>query len=152
MQLSILSAFARLDVDSWQEAASLARMPGANAIERLTSLLEALPAEPATYRDARTIATRLITLLPHEARSNISHRMILGASEPTNRQAVGRVVFSYAILVGFLLSAQLFALSRQMPTQTADVDAANSHTASLQTPTRNSEERYPAEPSRQERP
>jgi len=152
MQLSVISALARLDVDPWQEAASLARLPGVNAKERLTSLLAALPAEPATYRDAGTIATRLITLLPRGTSSITSHPTISGAGEPTNRQAVGRVVFAYVIFVGFLLSAQLFAVSRQMPAQTADVQPASSHTASIQPEARDSLQLHPAGPWGQDRP
>ena len=41
--LSVVSALARLDVDPWQEAASLARMPKEKAKQRLTSLLASLP-------------------------------------------------------------------------------------------------------------
>jgi len=152
MQLSVLSAFARLDVDPWQEATSLARLPRVDAKDRLISLLAALPTEPTTYREAATIATRLITLLPRETGSIPSYRTILSAGEPTNRQAVGRAVIAYVILVGFLLSLQLFAVSRQMPAQTGDVQAASSHTASLQPPTRDSVQRHPAGPAGQERP
>ncbi|HQT77360.1 MAG TPA: hypothetical protein PLD10_09950, partial [Rhodopila sp.] len=40
---SVLSALARSDVDPWQEAAELARMPREAANQRLTSLIAALP-------------------------------------------------------------------------------------------------------------
>ncbi|HZL59045.1 MAG TPA: hypothetical protein VFC38_05045 [Stellaceae bacterium] len=52
MRLSVLSALARLDVDPWQEAAKLARLPGKTAIERLASLIAALPDGPSAQRDA----------------------------------------------------------------------------------------------------
>jgi hypothetical protein len=45
--LSVLSALARLDVDPWEEAASLAQMPRRAAAVRLTALIDALPREPA---------------------------------------------------------------------------------------------------------
>src|SRR5271165_2834745 len=38
--LSVLSALARVNVDPWQEAASLARMPRAAAVMRLTGVLK----------------------------------------------------------------------------------------------------------------
>ena len=41
--LSVASALARLDVDPWREAVSLARMPRAIAAGRLTSLIASLP-------------------------------------------------------------------------------------------------------------
>jgi hypothetical protein len=61
MTVSVLSALARAGVDPWQEAAALARLPGASAIERLTSLLAALP--DAIAANPGTIAARLIPLL-----------------------------------------------------------------------------------------
>ena len=39
MLLSVLSALARLDVDPWQEAADLARLPRDSATQRLTALI-----------------------------------------------------------------------------------------------------------------
>ena len=63
MTVSVLSALARLGVDPWQEAAALARLPGASAIERLTKLFAGLPDAIKANPDPRAIATRLIPLL-----------------------------------------------------------------------------------------
>jgi hypothetical protein len=41
MGLTILSALARLDVDPWEEATSLARMPRNAAVVRLKALIDA---------------------------------------------------------------------------------------------------------------
>ena len=49
--LSVLSALARLDVDPWHEAASLAQLPGTTATRRLASLIAALPDRPSTQLD-----------------------------------------------------------------------------------------------------
>ena len=62
--LSVLSALARLDVDPWQEAASLARMPSATAVMRLTTLIDALPDESTKNIRAKGIVDDLIALLP----------------------------------------------------------------------------------------
>ena len=62
--LSVLSAFARLNVDPWQEATSLARMPSDAAAARLSELIEALPRAPAATIPSRMIAAHLIALLP----------------------------------------------------------------------------------------
>ena len=62
--LSVLSALARLDVDPWQEAASLARMPADAAATRLTALIVALPGAPTKDVPAMTIAANLVRLLP----------------------------------------------------------------------------------------
>jgi hypothetical protein len=62
--LSVLSALARLDVDPWQEAASLARMPRETAATRLTALIAALPDESTKDIRAKAIADDLVALLP----------------------------------------------------------------------------------------
>jgi hypothetical protein len=62
--LTVLSALARLDVDPWQEAVSLARMPSDAAAVRLTALIAALPGEPTKDIPALSIAADLVTLLP----------------------------------------------------------------------------------------
>src|ERR1700689_3134933 len=62
--LSVLSALARVDVDPWQEAASLVRMPRETATQRLASLIGALPGGLLAHLDSRIVAARLIGLLP----------------------------------------------------------------------------------------
>ncbi len=62
--LSVLSALARLDVDPWQEAARLARMPREAAAVRLTSLIDALPGEPASAMPLQASGADLVALLP----------------------------------------------------------------------------------------
>jgi len=69
--LSVLSALARLDVDPWQEATSLAQMPKDAAATRLTALIAALPDAPTTDVPAKTIAANLVTLLPKAARFTV---------------------------------------------------------------------------------
>src|SRR5208282_4223658 len=62
-RLSVLSALARLNVDPWQEATSLALMPRDAAAARLTELIEALPGATADAIPSRMIAD-LVALLP----------------------------------------------------------------------------------------
>ena len=74
MLLSVLSALARLDIDPWQEAAKLARLPGETATQRLAALIAELPDEPSADPDPVTIAARLIALLPRPTDRNIPSR------------------------------------------------------------------------------
>ncbi len=69
--LSVLSALARLDVDPWQEATSLARMPREAAAMRLSALIEALPPEPASAIPSKTSAADLVALLPQGKTPNV---------------------------------------------------------------------------------
>jgi hypothetical protein len=62
--LSVLSALARLDVDPWQEATSLARMPREAAAARLTELIDALPRSSSDAIPSRMSAADLVALLP----------------------------------------------------------------------------------------
>jgi hypothetical protein len=62
--LSVLSALARMDVDPWAEAESLARMPMETATVRLTDLIAALPNAPHADIPANRIAWDLVALLP----------------------------------------------------------------------------------------
>jgi hypothetical protein len=70
MPVSVLSAFARQNLDPWEEAATLAQLSRELAIVRLTSMIcsDTLdPSEPAIT----TTATRLVALLPLCDRFNI---------------------------------------------------------------------------------
>jgi hypothetical protein len=62
MLLSVISAFARLDLDPWQEAIKLARLPEKAATERLMSLIAALPDGLSAHQAPETISRA-----PHRA-------------------------------------------------------------------------------------
>jgi hypothetical protein len=69
--LTVISALARLDLDPWTEAASLARMPGSLATQKLAELVSRFPEIPRVRVDSANIAARLTALLPASARSRI---------------------------------------------------------------------------------
>ena len=108
--LSVVSALARLDVDPWKEAASLARMPRDLAKQRLTSLIGSLPNEAMSGLAPEIIAARLIALLP-QARS------VNAAAPGTRRQVaamrhsrpfVGLAVFALLLVGYFIFTARAF--------------------------------------------
>jgi hypothetical protein len=104
--LSVLSALARLDVDPWQEATSLARMSREAAAGRLTALIDALPYEPASVIPSKTIAADLVALLPRASK--------LSVRSPDNELAVvgarqARIRIALCALAA--LSLMVFALS-----------------------------------------
>jgi hypothetical protein len=116
MLLSVLSALARLDIDPWQEAAKLARLPGETATGRLASLIAALPDGPSERLDPATIAGRLIALLPRRASTNILPReMLLGADAIKNSRAV-----IFVIIMAFMLGAQYIRANLQPPAHVDD--------------------------------
>ena len=64
MPLSVLSMLARLDMDPWEEAAKLARLPRAAATRRLVDFIAATPGAPSAYLNAKTVSDQLLNLLP----------------------------------------------------------------------------------------
>ena len=138
MPLSVLSALARLDVDPWEEADKLARLPGETATQRLASLIAALPDEPSAHLDPGTIAARLIALLPRGARSNLpSRETLLSVGAATNSRAIIYMILINVIVTIFMLGAQWMAASRQPPVQN-NAQAPASSAVSPQLPPPNS--------------
>ena len=130
MPLSVLSAFARLDVDPWEEAAKLAQLPRSSATERLVSLIAALPDGSSARLDAARASARLIDLLPQRVSSNPS-KMWLGSGAASNPRAA---IYLCVIFMAIVMAAQCIIASRQPPAQVDDALAA----ASPQHPTWNS--------------
>jgi hypothetical protein len=142
MLLSVLSALARLNVDPWQEAATLALLPGETATQRLSALIAALPDGPSAHRDPRTIAARLIALLPRRAESKTLPRATLSnVSAGTHSKTLRWLVLVNASFLTFMVLAQWMATGRQTP---APVALAQHVQQSEANPTRPSTE--PSEP------
>jgi hypothetical protein len=107
--LSVLSALARLDVDPWQEAASLARMTRDAAAMRLAALIVALPDEPNRDIPAKTIAADLVALLPKvngfDVRSTSSVVAAVGPRQAQIRFVLGALAMM--AMIALALSANL---------------------------------------------
>jgi hypothetical protein len=129
--LSVLSALARLDVDPWQEAARLARLPVEAAAQRLASLIAALPEASGPRWDPETIANRLIGLLPRTAASRSpSSKTVIDVGAANRSQ-----ILVYVIVMVIALSVQLIAASHQPPAQVGDRNPPASSTLSPNTQT-----------------
>lgn len=66
--LSVVSVFARLGNDPWQEASRLAMLPRSEATESLARSIAGMPTSIWPIEAATTIAAGLISLLPTHAR------------------------------------------------------------------------------------
>jgi hypothetical protein len=64
LPLSVLSVLARRNVDPWEEAAKLCRLPEPTAVCQLAMLLGTLPHDSAGPQEPTRVAIRLIALLP----------------------------------------------------------------------------------------
>ena len=139
MLLSVILALARLDLDPWHEATSLAELPQRAATERLTSLIAALPDGPSADQAPETIAERLIALLPRGIDPGIGSDKPLFHADEVKKFRVGIsmfVVFFVFMMVAQLLLAQWIEPSQHPLTRDDDVRTPTSITAPPQTPTK----------------
>jgi hypothetical protein len=130
--LSVVSALARLDVDPWQEAGELARLPREAAIERLASCIAALPDGRSAPPAPGMIAARLIALLPNQVRSTITpHQKWPSVGEGTNSRVIP---YAILILMTLMLAAHFITASLQPQAQVDNPHAPVSGTVLPQAP------------------
>jgi hypothetical protein len=120
--LTVLSVLARQNVDPWEAAADLTRLPQETAAQRLTSMIAASPGRLLPV-DQAAMADRLIALLP--SRSAPAD----GAPAPNDSQseaAVNRppptvLLMVIAIYICVMFLGQWIAVSRfqEVPTEVA---------------------------------
>jgi hypothetical protein len=127
MTLSVLSALSRLNVDPWEEAAVLSRLPTDTATQRLASLIARLPGGRWALADARKIADRLIELLPQSVSSNAPSAEKAGGLHGKNVSAIVLVVAALGVAV------LIIATSREPPSRDDHTDAPAYSTGSPQT-------------------
>jgi hypothetical protein len=98
--LSVLSVLARLGLDPWEEAAKLAQLPRASAVQRLVALIAAIP---SAYPDARTVSNRLICLLPSPPRPSVPHRPKLVFSDLLSTRLAVWIAFALIFIIQLIL-------------------------------------------------
>jgi hypothetical protein len=131
MLVSVLSGLARSGVDPWQEAASLTELLGETATQRLASLIGALPDKVASYPESRTIAARLVALLPRPlGSSGVSQ----GASGSAWMAMNSRSWWIYVAVMVFMLGSQFLIASHQLPVKPENVDVKGVSTISQSAP------------------
>jgi hypothetical protein len=97
--LSVLSAFARLGLDPWREAARLSDLPRESAVAALSGTIARLPVGRWELSETRGIAARLIETLPQ--RGSVSR------ASPARADGTRRVRFP-AWLIVIALGAGVF--------------------------------------------
>lgn len=98
MPLTVLSFLARLNVDPWEEAASLARLSGEDARRLLTTRIAALPAAERGTDDSGATAARLVALLPRGAPLPFGARPALPTA-PVSWRFSARMRFALYVMV-----------------------------------------------------
>jgi hypothetical protein len=134
MPLTVLSALARRDLDPWEEAAALGRLPQTAATCRLASFIAALPDGPSARPDPEVTAARLIALLPRAATSLAPLRpRFPGVGMATHSSIIESLLF-YWIFIGFVLATQWVMTNRLTESQLHDKLAPASGAVLPQTP------------------
>lgn len=136
LQLSVVSLLARRDLDPWQEAASLANLPKEAAIQKLASLIWALPGPLAASPDRAAMATRLIALLPRWSDSRPSEKPV-GATAAEAAALRRRAIIAAMIVAGYIMLlavAQITTFPDPPSTRTTTFDAPGSPKTLSQTP------------------
>jgi hypothetical protein len=124
MQLSVLSALVRMNVDPWEEATRLAAMPKAIAERTLVSTLDLVPGRSWNPSEAEIIAARLVQLLPQS-----SGGATIAATEIAR---VGAQQISYWLMwLGFAIAMSLLSPSHHATTTDAGVSTSKSSASSL---------------------
>jgi hypothetical protein len=123
MELSVMSALARRNVDPWHEAARLSRLPRDVATQELCAMIAELPPGAANRASPRSIAERLIAPLPLSAGSGASSSNAgAGRSALTRGETVrGAVVLFFLLLMmAFSAIGLQSAAVKHVPAPTSD--------------------------------
>jgi hypothetical protein len=124
MLLSVLSALARLNVDPWDEASRLSRLPRESATQFLVTLIAGLPGGSSARADPEMHAKRLSALLPlpttqYSYQSNPKFPLAL----TVDRRGLVRYMVYYAALAALFLGAQ-WLMERSLQTKGAGTAAS----------------------------
>ena len=126
MQLSVLSALARANVDPWEEAARLEAMPPGRAEWALVETLSKVPGRTWDLSEAEKIAARLVRLLQHATRSPSSTRV------ETTKDG-GRLVNFWLIWLGFIIAMSLSQPRHNITTTNSGASLPNSNAGVVST-------------------
>jgi len=122
MQLSVLSALTRMDVDPWEEATRLAAMPKAIAERTLVATLNRVLGKSSNPSETKEVAARLVQLLPHQGED--------GTIAPPETARVGIQQTYWWVWLGFALALSLLSPRHQATTTDAGGSASQSSATS----------------------
>jgi hypothetical protein len=115
MLLTVLSALARQNVDPWEEAADLSRLPGDAAMRRLTSMMAALPQDALADCEPQAVVARLIVLLPHSSAFDFSPRKVMAGVNMAHHSPAVAIILSIVIYLALMMLGQWLIANVHMP-------------------------------------
>jgi hypothetical protein len=117
MPLTVLSALARMDVDPWDEALTLAHLPHESAVKRLASVLGPLRNASVTGVDLACIAGQLLSLLPCPRERAPAILKAFAQVAPTKHPEAVSAVLTAVTYVIFMLAVQWLVGNLHAPRQ-----------------------------------
>jgi hypothetical protein len=106
-----------MDVDPWEEASKLTKLPKNSAVTQLASLLGALRNAPVAGLDPARIAAPLIALLPSPRDHAPPMLKAFAQAAPTKYPAAFSTLLTVLTYVIFMLLSQWMMGSHQAPRQ-----------------------------------
>jgi hypothetical protein len=134
LPLSVVSLFARINLDPWHEAGELAALPVDAAARRLTSSLDTLIDPVLRQANTEAMVRRLLALLPRQVPATLL-RPLAGAgpvAAPVPGTRIGVIVIITSAIV--LLGSQFLAAHRHTSIQPQDIHGPAVPLAPSQTP------------------
>jgi hypothetical protein len=102
MKLTMGSALARLGIDPWAVAGELAAASRADAVARLTALLDRVP---ASILDTEIIARRAVAALPSPSVEAVDWRVVLRLAARNHELMGGLLCFAVTLALAILMTA-----------------------------------------------
>jgi hypothetical protein len=122
LELTILSILARLGKDPWAEAAALAYLPRAAAIDCLAGSISVMPLRTQPHPHPKATAARLLTLLPSKAQLARQNAVPMPASSP--RKSGIKMSLVYCIMI-MGLAFHIVLLMKFSPEAGSSIKATN---------------------------
>lgn len=108
LSLTVMSVFARLGIDPWEESARLSKLPKEAALQQLAAAITSLPDEPSIQRDSAVHAARLAPLLHDNADLAVSAEKTTSESDDA---AIRHGTIAFIWFIAFITFA--FAVASQ---------------------------------------
>lgn len=108
MSLSVMSAFTRLNIDPWREAARLSNLSKEKAVEALAPIIARLPVGRWAAVDVPAIARRLVDFLPQ-------HDFVIQSVIATHVRSRARSRVIYAVLMILVTLAYFGFVAHRAP-------------------------------------
>ena len=135
MPLSVVSVLARMDLDPWVEAATLADLPTETAARKLAAWLDALSDPALKPASPDTRAAGLIALLPRRATLKSPPPLDrTGAVAAARPQTPAKTILLLTIYLVLSLGIQLFVARREPPARPQVLRAPTSAIVPSQAP------------------